>query len=148
MARRSVSAPDNTNPSRQFLFIDSSTDRAASSEAVRVHVMRQSHRSRREQSGQAHSRRTPDEITIFGREATERRRGSLAAQTDQSISSASASEESIPINLPSPIDWIHAVKNGLVGYEHRSLADLESLTDACKYKICLNLPLLTSSRFE
>lgn len=134
MPRRSVSAPDDNTPGRRFLFIDSATDRAVSNEAVRVHVMRQSHRNRREQSGQAPGTRTPDEITIFGRESLEPRRSSISTQADPPATlSANASEESIQIPPPATIDWIHAVKNGLVGYQHKSLADLELLTDACEY---------------
>lgn len=51
--------------SRQFMFIDRDADRGTSGEAIRVHVMRESHRARRQLRGLMQSNEGHGQMTIF-----------------------------------------------------------------------------------
>lgn len=50
---------------RQYMFIDSEADRNTSSEAIRVHVMRESHRARRQLRGLLEPRSSLGQMTIL-----------------------------------------------------------------------------------
>lgn len=51
--------------SRQFMFIDQDANRGTSGEAIRVHVMRESHRARRQLRGLMQSSEGHGQMTIF-----------------------------------------------------------------------------------
>lgn len=128
---------------RQFLFIDASTDRGASGEAVRVHVMREAHRTRRERQGiqaQPQRRRTAaqDEIVMFdarnpSHSTSVSTSGSLATTplpdlTDQTSAAAAAAVA----GGASSIDWAAVVRTGMPSPSTTSIESLHVLAEGCK----------------
>lgn len=61
MSSSSANAPS----SGRYMFIDQDADRLTSSEAIRVHVMRQSHRARRQLRGLIQSQESQGQMTIL-----------------------------------------------------------------------------------
>ena len=58
---------DSPASAQNFLFIDNSSDRTRSNEAIRIHVMRESHRARRTRRGRSSSTTSSGRMLIWDR---------------------------------------------------------------------------------
>lgn len=56
---------ENPSTNRQYMFIEQDASRSTSSEAIRVHVMRESHRARRQLRGLIHAQNNQGQMTIL-----------------------------------------------------------------------------------
>ena len=72
---------DSVNRQRSFVFVDSTAESSRSREAIRVHVMRESHRSRREALGQPTSSASRGELQIWDAGSSSSESASQASQS-------------------------------------------------------------------
>lgn len=89
-AKSRQSSSSSKGGGRSFMFIDSSVDRRSSSEAVRVHVMRESHRTRRQLKGMQQASAPQGQMSFLATSPSEDT--SLAAPTPRTSQSRRSSQ--------------------------------------------------------
>lgn len=114
-----------TRSGRQYIFIDEGGDRRTANEAIRVHVMRESHRARRQLRGLRRSAHDDarDQMTIF--------QTTIPVPTQSRTRASSASEGT---GFDTEGESETTIADELAPSNARSLADLRILAAKCKPK--------------
>lgn len=89
---------------RQYMFIDQDAARTTSNEAIRVHVMRESHRARRQLRGLMQNNETLGQMTIFSSASpsADPRRQSTRDKSEEHISADQSPQRETGEDQPQP----------------------------------------------
>lgn len=103
---------------RQYMFIDQDAARSTSNEAIRVHVMRESHRARRQLRGLMQNNETLGQMTIFSSTppSPQPRRRSMQDRSERQMSAENYPQREAEIDA--------ATRPGTQTVDNRELKDL------------------------